>query len=210
MRGGMFELTEGGQRFPRGHLLRPLLGPAATFAVDGSGKANRRRVFAPVSRSGRGDDLIMGRREIALLGNLLEPALVVVVRPRLHVDEAAAENAIGGPISLIQENGPDDRLKGVGQDGLQRSGTRLVGALAQQQVIAQTEPRSESGQALGIHHGRAQAGELTFIGRAVGVKEVLRRNQLQDRIAQILQPFVVGQAALRVLVDVGAVGQGLT
>jgi hypothetical protein len=42
------------------------------------------------------------------------------------------------------------------------------------------------------------------------VVEVLGRNQLQDRVAQILQALVVRRPALRVLVVVRAVGQRLT
>jgi hypothetical protein len=38
---------------------------------------------------------------------------------------------------------------------------------------------------------------------------MFRGDQLQDRIAQILEPFVVRQAALRVLIVIGAVGERL-
>jgi len=39
---------------------------------------------------------------------------------------------------------------------------------------------------------------------------VLGRDQLEDRVAQVLQPLVIGRSALGVLVVVGAVGQSLT
>ena len=39
--------------------------------------------------------------------------------------------------------------------------------------------------------------------------EVLGGDQLEDRVAEILQPFVVGRPALRMLVVVGAMGQRL-
>jgi hypothetical protein len=42
------------------------------------------------------------------------------------------------------------------------------------------------------------------------VVEVFSRDQLEYRIAQVLQPLVVGRPALGVLVVVGAVGQSLT
>jgi hypothetical protein len=41
------------------------------------------------------------------------------------------------------------------------------------------------------------------------VIEVFGRDQLEDRVAQVLQPLVVRRPALRMLVVVGAVGQSL-
>ena len=105
-----------------------------------------------MARSGGGHDLVLRRRQEAFLGNLLQPALVVVIRPRLDVDQAATEQAIRGPIALVQEDGSDDGLEGVGQDGLQRARARLVRAFAQQQVVAQAETGGQPGQALGVNH----------------------------------------------------------
>ena len=39
--------------------------------------------------------------------------------------------------------------------------------------------------------------------------KVLGRDQLEDRVAKVLQPLVIGRPALRVLVVVGTVGQSL-
>jgi hypothetical protein len=85
-----------------------------------------------------------------------------------------------------------------------------VRALAQQQVVAQTQPRGEPGEALGVDNGGAQPGQLALIRRQVGVIEVLGRDQLEYRVAQVLQPLVVGRSALWMLVVVGAVRQRLT
>ena len=82
-------------------------------------------------------------------------------------------------------------------------------ALAEQQVIAQAEPGGEPGQALGVDHRGPQPSQLTLVRRLVGVVQVLRRDQLQHRVAQVLQPLVVGQSGLGVLVVVGAMGQRL-
>jgi mRNA-degrading endonuclease toxin of MazEF toxin-antitoxin module len=41
------------------------------------------------------------------------------------------------------------------------------------------------------------------------VIKVLGRDQLEDRIAKVLQPLVIRRPALRVLVVVGTVGQSL-
>ena len=40
--------------------------------------------------------------------------------------------------------------------------------------------------------------------------EVLSRNQLEDRVTQVLEPLVIRGPAFRVLVVVGAMGQGLS
>jgi hypothetical protein len=41
------------------------------------------------------------------------------------------------------------------------------------------------------------------------VIKVLGRDQLEDRVAKVLQPLVIRRPALRVLVVVGTVGQSL-
>lgn len=41
------------------------------------------------------------------------------------------------------------------------------------------------------------------------MKEVLSGNQFEDRVAQVLQPLIVGEPALGVLVVVGAMGKRL-
>src|SRR5207248_4805504 len=92
--------------------------------------------------------VLRGRQE-ALLRHLLETAFVVVVRPCLHVDQAAAEQFVGGSVTLVEEDGANHRFEGIGQDRLQRACTGFVRAFAQQQVVAQTQARGQAGEALG-------------------------------------------------------------
>jgi hypothetical protein len=84
-----------------------------------------------------------------------------------------------------------------------------VSTLAQQEVVTEAEPRREPGQALGVDDRRPQPRQLALVGCLVGVVEVLGGDQLEDRVAEILQPFVVGRPTLRMLVVVGAMGQRL-
>jgi hypothetical protein len=84
-----------------------------------------------------------------------------------------------------------------------------VGALAQQEVIAEAEPGSQPGQALGVDDRGPEPSQLPFVGRLVGVEEMLGRDQLEDRVAEVLQPLVVRRPTLRMLVVVGAMGQRL-
>ena len=115
-------------------------------------KAHHRRVLAAMTRTRSADDLVLGRRQESLLRDFLQPAFVVVVRPRLHVDQATAEQPVGGAVALVEEDRTDDGLERVGQDRLQRAGTGLMRPLSQQQIVAQAEPRCQPRQAFGVDH----------------------------------------------------------
>jgi hypothetical protein len=84
-----------------------------------------------------------------------------------------------------------------------------VSTLAQQEVVTEAEPRSEPRQALGVDDRRPQPRQFALIGSLVGIVEVFGGDQLEDRVAEILQPFVIGRPTLRMLVVVGAMGQRL-
>src|SRR2546430_15733523 len=105
-------------------------------------KAHHRRVLAAMTRAGGADDLVLRGRQESLLRDFLQPAFVVVIRPRLHIDQAAAEQAVGGAVALVEKDRPDDGLERVRQDRLQRAGAGLMSPLSQQEIVAQAE-RSE-------------------------------------------------------------------
>ena len=209
VRAGLVERSQGAERLAGRHLLGRSLGPAPAAALDGIVEGDLRRVLTPVTGTGGGHDPVLGSGQEPLLGHLLQPSLVVVVGPGLDVDQAAGEEPVGSPVSLVEEDGADHGLESVGQDRLQRAGAGLVRAFAQGQVVAETPARGQPGQAPGVDDGGAQPGQLALVRGLVSVVQVLGGDQLEDRIAQVLEALVVGQSAVRMLIDVGAVGQRL-
>ena len=98
------------------------------------------------------------------------------------------------------------RLDRVGEDrGLVAAAGALLAA-AEQEVLAEAERAGHVGERAHVDDGGAQLGQLA-LGQ-VGVVAVQRvgDDEAEHRVAEELQPLVVGQAA--VLVGVGAVRQG--
>jgi hypothetical protein len=207
--GWMIERPERGKRFPSRHLLGGSLCPAGASSPNAVAEGHHRGVLTPMPGTGRTHDLVLWRRQEPLLGDFLQSPLVVVVRPRLHVDQAAAEQSVSGAVTLIEKDRPDNGLEGVGEDRLERASPRLVRALTQQEVITEAEPGRQPSQALGVDDGGPQPGQFPLVGRLIGMEEMLRRDQLEDCVAEILQPLVIRRAALRMLVVVRAMGERL-
>src|SRR5690348_11187991 len=87
------------------HLLGVAFGSPAPLSADAVAEADLGRVLTPMPRARGTDDVVLRGGEEALLGHLLEAALVVVVRPSLHVDQAAAEQFVGRAVTLVEEDG---------------------------------------------------------------------------------------------------------
>src|SRR2546426_12662001 len=101
----MVEGAQGRQGFPCRHLLRRALRPSRASSMNTVAETHHRRVLAAMTRAGGADDLVLRGRQESLLRDFLQPALVVVIRPRLHVDQATAEQLVGRPVSLVEEDG---------------------------------------------------------------------------------------------------------
>src|SRR2546423_7000919 len=127
----MVERAELRQGFARGHLFGGPLCPSLSFAPNVIPKGDLGGVLTAVAGTRGADDLILRRRQKALLGDLLQAAFVVVVGPGLHIDQASAEEPVGGPVALVEEDRADDGFEGVGEDRLQRTRPRLVRPLPQ-------------------------------------------------------------------------------
>jgi len=66
-----------------------------------------------------------------------------------------------------------------------------VSTLPQQEIVAEAEPGRQAGKAFGVDYRCPQSGQLTLVGGLVGAIEVLGRDQLEDGIAQVLEPLVI-------------------
>src|SRR5712691_9250891 len=100
----MVERPQRGERLTCRHLLGVTLGSAAAFSTYAVAEADLGGVFTAMPRAGGADDVVLRCRQEALLRHLLKAALVVVVRPRLHVDQAAAEQFVGGSVTLVERS----------------------------------------------------------------------------------------------------------
>src|SRR2546421_10313552 len=105
----MIERPERREGFARGHLLGIAFGSSSALPADAVAEGDLGGIFAPVARAGGADDVVLRRGQEALLGHFLEAALIVVVRPGLDVGQAAAEQPVGGAVSLVEEDSADTR-----------------------------------------------------------------------------------------------------
>src|SRR6202043_3805147 len=188
------ERPKRGEGFARRHLLGRAFGAPLSRAAVAVPKADLGRVLAPMTRARGAADLVLWRGQKALLRDLLQAALVVVIGPGLHVDQAVTKEAVGRPVPLVEKDRANDGLEGIGEDRLQRTSPGLVRALAQQQVVAEAEARGEARQAFRIDDRGAQAGQLAFVGGRIRVVEMLGRDQLEHGITQVLEALVVRAA----------------
>ena len=76
-------------------------------------------------------------------------------------------------------------------------------------MLAQPQLLGQRGQGVGVDHGGADLGHLALVGTGAVLVEVLGRDQLQHRVAQVLEALVVARREMRALVGERAVGQCL-
>src|SRR5262249_36984630 len=106
-------------------------------------------------------------------------------------------------------DGAQHRLERVGQQRAKAPTAALGDALAQEEVVAQAELLGQGGERVRVDHGGAELRHLAFLGPRPDLEQVLGRDELQDGVAQVLQPLVVARRHVRTLVGERAVGQGL-
>src|SRR5215211_601759 len=198
------------ERLPGRLLLGLLLGAALAAAVGGAGDRHGGReplgVVGPLLLDGVG-----GHPAQAGGGQLLERGLVVESRPPpggLHhpVLEQPAHQRGRPRQALVQVDGPEHGLEGVGQDrGLVAAARQLL-APAQTDGLADAELAGHLGEHVHVHRGRPQLGQLALGQVREGAVDDVGHDQAEDGVTQELEALVGGQAA--VLVGVAAVREG--
>src|SRR5512133_3601793 len=198
------------ERLPGRLLLGLLLGAALAAAVGGAGDRHRGReplgVVGPLLLDGVG-----GHSAQAGGGQLLQRGLVVEGGPpagRLHhpVLEQPADQGGRPRQALVDVDGPEHGLEGVGQDGGLVAPARQLLAPAQAYGVAHAQLAGHLGQHVHVHRGRPQLGQLALGQVGEGAVDDVGDDQAEHGVAQELEPFVGGQAA--VLVGVAAVREG--
>src|SRR5215218_6034442 len=210
---GAGDHTVGGQRLERlpGRLLLGLLlGAPPAAAVGGAGDRHGGReplgVVGPLllDRIGRHPAQAGG-------GQLLERGLVVeggAAAGGLHhpVLEQPAHQGGGPREALVEVDGAEQGLEGVGQDGGLVPAARQLLAPAQAHGVADPELAGHLGEHVHVDRGRPQLGQLPLGQVGEGAVDDVGDDQAEHGVAEELEALVGGQAA--VLVGVGAVGEG--
>src|SRR5712692_1167183 len=194
---------------PRGLLLSLLLGRPMPGAERLRSREDHGCVLALVAHARTFAVVERGRSE-TLLRHLLQAAFEVLVLGGGRQRSVAVEVVvIGGVVAGIQKHSAKHGLERIREQRLQTSTAALGDALAQVEVAAEVELLGHLGQRVGVDHRRTSLCQLA-LGRArVVLVQVLGGDQLQDGVAEILEPFVVTRRLMRALVRERAMGDRL-
>jgi hypothetical protein len=107
--------------------------------------------------------------------------------------EQAVHQAGGSVQALVDVDGTEDRLEGVGQDrGLVPAAGGLLAA-AEPDVVAQGEVAAHIGEGPHVDDRGAQLGQLPLRQLGVATEQRVGHDQAEHRVAEELQPLVGGQ-----------------
>src|SRR5262252_6492236 len=200
------ELAQGA---PRGLLLGCLLGRSMSGPERIGAGVDDRRVLALPAAAGTGAVVVGGQAE-PLLHHLLQAAFEVLVQDGLgQRAEAVQVVVVRRVVAGVQEDRAQHSLEGIGQQRLEAAASAFGDPLAEEQVVTQTQLLRESRQRVRVDHGGPQLRHLAFLGSRSELEEVLSCDELQNRVAEILEALVVSRRDLRTLVGERAVGQRL-
>src|SRR5580704_3896498 len=190
------------ERVVRGSLLGRLLGRAASGPADAVSEEDLGGVLPLVARTAGGDDPVVRRVPGPVLGCLLQLALEVLVAPLGEVADVLEKDLGRRPVPLVEEDRADHRLEGVGEQRRQLARAGLDRAPPHQQGLAELEALAEPRQRGGVDQRGPKLGQLTLVVGGKSSEEVLADHELEDRVAQVLETFVVvpGTGRLAVLV----------
>lgn len=201
---------------PPGRLGGPLLGlllaAALRAAVPVAGHHDPGGERLEVVRSGALDP-VLGHAETERGGQLLEAGLPVQGgAPTGRLGHQRVEEPVdhdpGGVQPVLEVDGAQQRLQGVGEDARLVPATGGLLALAEQQVRAEAvraQATGHVGERPHVDHARPQLRQLPLGQVRVVVEQRRGDHHAEDRVAEELQPLVRRQAT--VLVRVRAVGQ---
>ena len=144
-----------------------------------------------------GEHCVSGQGKTARLQVLLQARLGILegVRVRQLRDargEQARHHRLHRRQALVEEDRPAQRLQGIRQDRLAAEAAGLEFPRPQLQGVPEPDRQGDLGQRLGADELRAQAAQVPLVRLWVGGIQGLGDGEVDDRIAQELEPFVVG------------------
>ena len=144
------------------------------------------------------------------LHKLLKGSLVVeIVRPsgRHITEDEPVDDALGRLKAAVHIRRGNDRLHRIRDDAGAFSAAALCLAVAKQQKISQPDGVRLLGKIRLADEVSADARQLSLRSGGEAPVEIVRHDEAQNGIAQKFQPFIVTDAAVTVLIGIGAVGQ---
>jgi len=158
------------------------------------------------------DDLVGRRRLEPRLRGLLEPGLEVVEALELDgldpLREQPVDHRVGGHEAGVEIDRGDDRLERVGEDRWLGPPAGLLFALAEHQPLAEPERAGDLGEPGFADDLRARHAELALAELGIARHQAMADHQIEDGVAEELEPFVILAALLLLLVAPARVTQG--
>src|SRR5215469_1587424 len=112
--------------------------------------------------------------------------------------EQARDDRLGSLQSPVEKNGAAERLEGVGEDRLTPKASALELTRPELQHRPDAEPERDLGQRLAADETRPQTAQIALGCVREGCVQTMRNDEIEDRVAEELEPFVVraGGAAM--------------
>ncbi len=111
--------------------------------------------------------------------------------------------------SLIEIERAQHGFKRIGQQGLPRAPAAHCFAFAHADMLAQANLIGEFAQFLGAHKRGANGRQAAFIVIGILAIQPARHDEVQNRIAQKFQPFIVERLHFGMLVQIRAMREGV-
>jgi hypothetical protein len=151
-----------------------------------------------VGRAVRGHHRIQRQRQLAALQEFLQQGLGVLaeglgIHGRQHRLVLAHDHAAGGIETGVQENGAEQRLDRVRQDGGTAETAALQFAFAQAQVLRQFQPLGDIRQRSLLDQIGPQARQVAFVDLGIALEQHRRDDEVQHGIPQEFQSLVVAR-----------------
>ena len=185
------------QRHGRRALLRLLLRAPAGAGPLAPGERQRHLEPLVVVGAALGDDLIDGRRLPERLRPLLQPRLVVEPRVRVDVGQLGLKQPRhdrgDGVEPAVEIDGAHQRLQRVGQDRRTRAPAGPLLAAADEEEAPEVERARRPRQPPLAHQRRPRARQIALGAVGEAAHQQIAHHQRQHRVAQKLQPLVVGR-----------------
>src|SRR5262249_59274894 len=99
----------------------------------------------------------------------------------------------GGVVAGIEKDRAKHRLEGVGQQGLEPPATASGDPFAKEKIVTQAELLGQSRQSARVNHGRSQLGHLAFLRLWPKLEEILRGDELQNRVTEVFKALIVAR-----------------
>ena len=119
------------------------------------------------------------------------------------------EETLGGLITLVQIDRPDQGLESSRQDGLFLAAAAFFFPFAEEKVFMELLLQSELGQGLGVGGGGLILRQIALPETRESRAEIVGRDQADNRIAQELQDFIITRLNVGLLIGLRGMGQGL-